>query len=931
MPTEPAVPLLGRDEDLRAVTELIDRLLATDASAPASGGGTLILVGDPGIGKTALLRWGIAAARDRGFTVLRARGAESERHLPFAVLFDLVRPIMGDAKVLSSVHRDALLRAFGLATSDEPVEPFFVALAALELVVEAATRQPLVIAIDDAHAVDQPSRDVIAFIARRLANERAVLLLTTRPNAAISHAASIPDTGITLRTIRTLDPDTSRRLLHHSGPRLPETVEQAVLRQADGNPLALLELPRAVRVAGMPEIDLSGDRIPLTDRLELSFAARLGDLPDIARTLLRIASVNDGNLLSEAAAAVSLDTGRDLANSDIAPAVDAGLVTSDGAVIAFRHPLVRSAVWMATSAADRAAAHAALAQVVAADADRSVWHRACAALVPDEDIAQSLDRAALRALSRGAPGTAVQWLEKAAELSESEQLCSQRLLRAAEVAFELGRPSTVRELMRRAQSRELGPDERARLAWLEGVFDDGTPGDAKGVRRLITSAASARDRGDADLAVHLLVGAATRCWWGDPGDAVREQLLDVADSLALGPHDPRHLATVSVAGGFDRHREVHDAVAWWADRETVTAVELGGLARAAFVTGDFDRVLAFCSPALSDLRRQGRLGSLAQVLVFQTFAAMYTGRWDVTSVAADEARRLAEETQQPVWYACAVLGQANLAGLQGNTEKAQEVLKDAEQIAVHTGNGALLNGVLLSRGLAELGRERPGEAYTHFRRMMIDTDAAYHRIQRAWAVDYLAEAALASGQTDDAREILCDLERDIGDVPTSGVVRSVRYAHALLASDEADAELMFEQAYALGGMVSPWYRARLDLARGSWLRRHRQSTASRPLLQSALYTFRALHAQAWAARAGRELRAAGDKEAPVPAGTQEELSPQEWQIAQLAAAGLSNRDIGQQLYLSHRTVGSHLYRIFPKLGITSRNQLQAYVQMRQGA
>ena len=924
------MPLLGRDEELGAITGLLDQVLAPDrATGSGDDVGTLILVGDPGVGKTALLRAGIAAARERGLTVLTGRGVESERHLPFAVLFDLVRPILSEADVLSSVHRDALSQAFGLARSNGPVEPFFVALAALELVVEASTHQPLLIVIDDAHAVDQPSRDVIAFIARRLSSERAALLLTTRPNAAISQAASIPDTGITLRTLRTLDEDASRQLLQQSDPHLSEGVEQAVLRQAGGNPLALLELPRAVRTAKLQDVDLHHDRVPLTDRLERSFAARLKDLPPTARTLLRIASVNDGTLLSEAAAAVSLETGRDLDHVDIAPAVDAGLVTSDGAVIAFRHPLVRSAVWMATSAAERAAAHAALAQVVAADADRSVWHRACAAREPDEAIAQALDAAALRALSRGAPGTAVQWLEKAAALSENERLGSQRLLRAAEVAFELGRPTTVRRLMQQAQALELGPEERARLGWLEGVFDDGTPGDADGVRRLVTSAAAARDRSDPDLAIHLLHGAATRCWWGDPGKELRAQLLGVADSLGLDAHDTRHLATVSVAGDFDRHRRVHDAVAWWADRDTMTAIDLGSLARAAFVTGDFDRVLAFCAPALTELRRQGRLGSLAQVLVFQTFAAMYTGRWDVTRVAADEARRLSAETQQPVWFACAVLGQANLAGLRGESDQAQEVLKEAERIAVNTGNGALLNGVLLSRGLAELGRERPAEAYTHLRRMMVSTDAAYHRTQRAWAVDYLAEAALASGQTADARGILRALERDIGDVPTSGIVRSVRYAHALLATDEEDAESMFERAYALGPVSSPWYRARLDLARGSWLRRQRQVTASRPHLQSALYTFRALQAQAWAHRAARELRAGGVKDLVVTPGPQAELSPQEWQIAQLAAAGLSNRDIGQQLYLSHRTVGSHLYRIFPKLGITSRNQLQAYLQARQ--
>jgi DNA-binding NarL/FixJ family response regulator len=932
--------LIGRDDELRAISDLLDRLTAVEvagASADAPGldshrpgGGTLIFVGEPGIGKTALLQAGLSSAQDRGLKALHGRGSESERHLPFAVLFDLVRPVLDHARDLSPVHRSALSQAFGLEQSAQPIEPFFVALAALELVVEAATSQPLLVVIDDAHAMDQPSRDVIAFIARRLGSERVAVLLATRPDAAIELAASIPDTGIVLRTLRTLDLEQSRRLIHLRDRRLPRSVEQAVLRQADGNPLALLELPRALRNHGVLESDWPHEQAPLTSRLEMSFATRLDDLSAVTRVLLGIMSVNDSNLLSEAAAAAKLRAGRELMPGDIAPAVSAGLITSDGSLIGFRHPLVRSAVWRATAAGERAAAHAALAQVTAADPDRSVWHRACASLQADEPLAEALEAAALRALTRGAPGTAVQWLERAAELSEDEALHAKRLLRAAEVAFELGRPATVRRLMQRAQAPGLGAAERARLLWLEGAFDDGTPGDADGVRRLISSAASARDRAEADLAIHLLHGAATRCWWGEPGAEVRAALVGTADSLPLDSRDPSYLATIAVAGDFERHAEVLASVAWWAEQDTVTALQLGGLARAAFVTADFDRVLTFCSPALVELRRQGRLGSLAQVLVFQSFAAMYTGRWDVTRVAADEARRLAEETQQPVWLACAVLGQANLAALRGESEAAHTVLKEAERIAVHTGNGALLNGVLLSRGLAELGRERPAEAYAHLRRMMDPGDAAFHRTQRAWAVDYLAEAAVGCGETEDARGILARLEEEIHDVPSPGVVRAVSYAHALLAPQER-AAARFADAYALGATASPWYRARLDLAHGSWLRRHRQVTTSRAHLQSAFYTFEALHAQGWARRAARELRAGGAREALAVEAPRADLSPQEWQIAQLAAAGLSNRDIGQQLYLSHRTVASHLYRIFPKLGITSRVQLHSYLQQHQEA
>ncbi|MFD0635111.1 LuxR C-terminal-related transcriptional regulator [Catenulispora yoronensis] len=605
-------------------------------------------------------------------------------------------------------------------------------------------------------------------------------------------------------------------------------------------------------------------------------------------------------------------------------------------MLTFRHPLVRSAVLQSAGAETRRSAHRALAAALADHPDRHAWHRAAAAPGPDEAVARIVEEAADRALEHGAPSSAETWFEKAAELSEHDGTRGRRLLRAAEVAFQIGNPADVHRFMARARPLQLDPTERGLFAFLEGAFDDGTPGDAQGVQRLVDSAARARDDGEPEVAANLLVGAAIRCWWGDPGQPIRDGLLAVADSLPLPQDDPRLLAGWAVGGGLERHRHVVAALARWSERSGGDADPDAGpgsapdldpaagalLARAAFVCGEFERTLTFSRPAADGLRRQGRLGVLANVLVLRTFAALYLGRWDLMETAADEALRLSSETRQPVWEACSGLAKANLAGLRGAARLSAELLAVPERVAVSTGNESVMNGAQLSKGLRELGRENPAEAFWQLRRMLDPRDHAYHAVQQLWAVDYLAEAAVGAGEVDRARELVTALEPALALAPGIGNQRAMRFAQALLAED-AEAEAAYEAAHELAWTAPPWYRARLDLAYGAWLRRKRKGTGARIPLQAAHAVFESLGAVAWAERAARELRAAGVKDQVTVISELTSLSPQELQIARLAAKGLSNRDIGQQLYLSHRTVGSHLYRIFPKLGITSRSQLHA--------
>ncbi|MFG2966754.1 MULTISPECIES: ATP-binding protein [unclassified Streptomyces] len=904
--------LVGRDADLGLVTGLLDTV--------SDRGRTHVIRGEAGIGKTSLLAAAATQARRRDMTVLTARGAESERHLPYAALHDLLRKVLPKADALSEGHREALLGAFGMSVSKQAPERFFVALAALELIADAASAQPLLLIVDDMQWVDAASRDTIEFLARRLDSEPVVLLIASRPVPEDQDRA-LGDPAVGLSVLQGLDPEASRRLLALHAPSLSPVVERRILDEAKGNPLALVELPLALKGHPTGAFDV----LPLTTQLERAFAARLTELGPEARRLLLLAAVNDGDRVRDLDAAAKILAGPGAASDKAVLDIRPDLLKVDGPRVEFRHPLVRSAVWQSATPQERSAAHRALAKALGADPDRRAWHLAAATTGVDEEVAEALDAAAERALERGAPSSAETWLERASELSADDGHRGGRLLRAAEIAFERGRPDSVQQLIDRARALRLDPAAKARLNWLDSAFDDGTPGDVAGVRRLLASAVRARGDGEFDLAADLLVGATIRCWWSEPGQAIRTDVVTTADSLTgslpLGDADPRLLASWAVGGGFARHRHVVRSLAEWAERDDVDPAATGLLARAAFVSGEFSRALRFTRPALDGLRLQGRLGLLAQVLVLQTFAAMYLGRWDLTGPAAEEAERLAAETRQPVWEACAALGRANLAGLRGQTEEAERLLAKAERVALLSGNEAVINGAQLSHGLIELGRQQPENAFHQLRRMMDEGDHAYHPVQQVWAIDYLAEAAAASENVAEGRTILAGLEPVLDSTPAGGVMRAMYYARVALA-DDGDAEQLFGEAFEISAAASPWYRARLDLAYGAWLRRGQRMVQARTTLRSALSVFDTLGAAAWSARAGRELRATGLKTKRVRAQGTPQLSSQEWQIARLAAQGLSNREIAQQLYLSHRTISSHLYNIFPKLGITSRAQLR---------
>jgi DNA-binding CsgD family transcriptional regulator len=854
--------------------------------------------------------------------VLATAGVHSETHLPFAGLHRLLRPLLADLEGLPPPQRAALTAAFGMSEEAAP-DIFLIALGVLELLAEAASTSPVLLVVEDAHWLDAATCDVLAFVARRIDMEPIVLLFGVRDDVESRFVeAELPE----LR-LGPLDDVSAAALLDATAPDLAPDLRQRILGDAEGNPLALVELPHAVG-AGDLEPSLLSDPLPLTNRLERAFAARLSELPRVARTLLLVSALDDSPDVGEVLAAASIVEQEAVTLQTATHAIDARLIEIREEGLAFRHPLVRSAVFQAASLPERYAVHAALAEVLAGQPDRQTWHRAAACIGPSESVAVELEQAADRAQRRGAGGVAVAALERAATLSADESLRARRLLHAAEAAFELGRADVVLRLVREAEALELGPLDRGRLALIYELSAERGSADVSRLGSLLETARGAAAEGDPDLSLNLLWAAASRCYWAESDPELRLGVVELAERLSTIDGDPRVVGILAFAAPIERGRVVIEHLQEAAARRD--AVTNGRLARvrgvAAHAVGAFDLGALFFRPGIVDLRQEGRLGLLARALVLQSRSEMHLGRWETALAAAEEGARLARETDEPVWGAGASAGLAIAHALRGDGELAAFHAASAERVALPLRAGAILASVQFARGLSALGRGRHEDAYAELQRMFDPADPAFHVMERAWAIGDLVDAAVHCGQPEAARALLADIELLGAQTPSPRLHVALRFGRPLLADDE-DADRLFQAALDAQPGIWPFDRARLLLAYGAWLRRQRRVAESRTPLRAAHEAFDALGAATWGERARQELRASGETSRRRESEARELLTPQELQIARMAAEGLTNREIGQRLYLSHRTVGSHLYRIFPKLGVTSRNQLRTVVTL----
>jgi DNA-binding CsgD family transcriptional regulator/tetratricopeptide (TPR) repeat protein len=901
--------LVGRRDEC----DVLDGLLV---AARGGRSGVLVLRGEPGVGKTALVDYAVGSAS--GFRVARALGVESEMELAFAALHQLCAPMLGRMQHLPGPQRDALSAAFGLSAGTAP-ERFLVGLAGLSLLSETAHEQPLLCVVDDAQWLDGASAEALAFVARRVLADPIALLFATREQG-------VELDGLPELVVGGLEEEDARLLLGSAvdGP-LDDRVRDRIVAETRGNPLALMELPRGLTPTQLAVGFRVPDPQPLSGRIEESFRRRVEDLPAASRRLLLIASADQlGDVGKIWRAAELLGVGPDAA----VPASEAGLLDI-GTQVRFRHPLVRSAVYRAAPAQERQAVHRALAEASDPehDPDRRAWHLAEAASGPDEDVAAELERSAGRAQQRGGLGAAAAFLERSAELTPEPEGRAKRLLLAAEADLGAGAHERAQRLLRESVPHLYDPGARAQALGMEGAirYAEGRGGDTPG---LLLDAAMALREMDARLARETLMNAFHAAMWaGNLTSGTR--MADVAEAARAVPAPEGQATTASLLlSGFTERLTTGyaPAVEWWRRALAAYPEELDGrsvpqwLGMAWVATGelfDFESHLAVARERSRLARDQGALVMLPVALSCQGWAEHLAGRVDVAEALEAEARAIAAAIGTPAMPgANEVMHLAMLTwrGLEEETRRLGEAVM-ADAVARGQGFGVSLAQFHLMTLELSLGRYEEARVCGL---ELFNADALY--IGSINLVDLIEAAA----RCDDLGTAHAALERLSERALASGTpwgVGLLARGRALLAAG-GDAEALYEEApeqlERSGAVIDV---ARTRLLYGEWLRRRRRRRDARMQLRLAHDMFQATGGAAFAHRARVELLATGEHTRARASETLDELTPQEKQIAQLAAEGGSNAAIGAQLFISPHTVAYHLRKVFSKLGVSSRNQL----------
>ncbi|GAA0360342.1 AAA family ATPase [Actinoallomurus spadix] len=914
----PVIGIIGREEELARVRRLLDPA-DTDRSP------SLLVVGEPGSGKSTLLDVAAHEAEDRGLRVLRCRGHEAETGLVFAGLHQLLGPRSAEIQELPGPQRDALLRAFGLNEAEpagaagEP-ERLLINLAVLTLLSDAAYRRPLLVVVDDAQWLDACSLDALAFATRRLAGEPVSVLAAARSESVPEQfGAEFPRLFVP-----PLAEAAAGRLLDVQPFPPAGPLRRQILRQAAGNPLALVELARATADSPASLADGAVERLPMTARLERIFADRLARLPeDTRRALLFAAAADDPDLPAAL-----------LASSAAAPdggieawllAEKAGLVSLDSGRVTFRHPLMRSAVYQAASFAARREVHLALADALAGNPDRRAWHLAAAALAPDETIAAALEATADRARRRGGYRVAAAALERAARLSPDPHRQAGRLLEACDLAMHAGRPLWVEQLTTGVVAATDDPDLLTEAALWTGWALGATTRQKAALSHLLPLAASTAGTAPAVALTAVRHAAIVIYNMGDEG--YRREALDL---LARIPTDagedpdqtwPR--AALDPFGDRPGHLRLLDRALALPD---LGANELNEMGACAWVLDETATAVRLYGESMEHLRRVTTAGSNATLGQALAIAQFESGAWDAAEVTADDARRVAAENGLDMAGRAARYVGAALLALRGDTGRARELIDRAVAGIDPAESRALQARALAVRGAIATAEGNHPLAYELLRGLFTtDPDPVpLHYHASYYGLGDLAAAAVRARQRKDAAHVVDSVERRLAGRMSTRLTLLVHRARALLAPAH-EAEEHFQTALAgPAGEQWPFERAQTRLEYAEWLRRRRRTGEARTALTQALPVFERLGARPWVARTTAELRACG---VTMPAGREparqvERLTAQQLQIARLAASGLTNREIGERLLLSPRTVGFHLYQVFPKLGVTTRAQLR---------
>ncbi len=875
-------------------------------------GAVLVVHGEPGVGKTALLEWTIEEARQ--FRLIATLGVEGEMELPYAALQQLCSPMLDLSERLPDPQRAALSVAFGLNAGEAP-SPFLVGLAVLGLLSEASEERPLLCVVDDAQWLDRASARSLAFVARRLLAERIALVFAARePADALAGLPALHVLPLGYRDARTL--------LEAALPALlDEHVLDRIVAETGGNPLALLELPH-----GLTPAQLAGGfglpaAVPLSASIEESFTRRLAELPGGARRLLLLAAadpVGDTGLIWRAAQQLGIP-------ESAAETAEAEGLLEMGPRVAFRHPLVRSAVYRAAGLKERRAVHRALAEATdpQADPDRRAWHRAQAASLPDEELAAALERSAGRVEARGGVSAVAAFLERAATLTPDPARRAQRQLLAAASKRDGGDLDAALMLLQDVEAGQIDELERARAELLRAQIAQ-QQRRAEEAGPLFMSAASRFQSLAPELAretyLEVLGGTLARDV-GVPGGApavaaaarsapsagAEPRPVDVMlDALSIRLTDGYAAAVPALARALE--------LAIRAPREEpgrpLSLSRLRDADMVALELWDADASHVLAAREVQVARDTGAVGHLQFALSFLARSHMLAGDLSTAELLLDESRVIAEAIGGPALVNAPII----LAVLRGNDAKASELIEaSSEEAASRRWRSSNYARSVLHNSLG-----RHDSAF----------DAAWEALQWDDPIAYgtllVPELAEAASRTHDraaldyAVQWLSERTRVLHSGWASGIDARVR---ALLSDGEVADRLYRESIEHLSGT-----RVRLELARtrllyGEWLRRERRRTDAREQLRTALEQFTTIGAEAFAGRAERELLATGERARKRTVDTLDQLTPQEAQIARLAAQGETNREIAARLFISASTVEYHLHKVFRKLGVKSRTQL----------
>lgn len=910
--------LLGREEEERALGGLLD-------SARAERSAVLVLRGEPGIGKTALLE--ATARRGEGMMILHCVGIEAEHELAFAGLHQLVRPCLDLIDQLPEPQAAALRGALGL--SSEPVtDRFLVSLGLLSLLAECADQTPLLCLVDDAQWLDQPSAEAILFAARRLEAEPIAVVIAAREgDTRRFDAPGLPE----LKLAGIADADAADMLRAQASHALPADLLAALIDAAGGNPLALLEMPAALTPGQVQGAEPIVGPPRARGAVETEYRSRVEALPDAARRALLVAAADelgDTGVVSRAIEHLggSLD--------DLDPAVDAGLASVDDG-IEFRHPLVRSAVYRAASRDERALAHAALATVVD-DPGRSVWHRAAVTNGPDEGLAAELEVSGDQAAARGAQATAAVAFERAAELSEVQSSRASRLRRAAESSMDAGRMDTALALLERVRPLIDDPAQLASLDLLRAAQAGrrGSPADA---HALIKQAGDTLVDSNSDQARMLYLWSLFTSFqggWAEQivGDlAERLSRLDGAGNPELERYGRETMAGISAivaadpgraAAHFDEAERLGERLPYDSLQGMPTFVLV--LSRwalvviVAMIRGEFGRLCAISEQAVAQLRARGSIVGVSGSVSILAAAQVFDRRLRQATVSIEEGLQLARQLGYENDEVGLLSLRARVAAVQGREDACRADGEEALRAALAQGLGWATLNVRLALGELELGLGNARAAVDQFDQL----DRSVLPPIAMLAVPDLVDALLRVGEGERATEAV-DAYRRWAPISRAPLVHAtLARCRAQVADDPAEAEELFTESLGHHGPDAvPFERARTHLAFGERLRRERRKADARVHLRVALDTFEGVGAALWAERARGELQATGETARKRDPSTIDDLTPQELRIAQLVAGGATNRDVAAQLFVSPKTVEYHLRKVFMKLGVKSRVEL----------